>query len=66
MTKIKVTSSLGAISYPSDLNGLTYEQAVEQLNLLEQNPAVEPERQLEDALVITYADGSWSIFEIEY
>ena len=37
MAKIKLTTKAGT-TYPSDLQNLTYEQAVEQIELLSQKP----------------------------
>lgn len=67
MAKIKLTTQDGT-SYPSDLQNLTYEEAVKQLNLLEQkSPSddYETDRQGEDALCLNYVNGDYSLYEIE-
>lgn len=64
---IKKTDSEG-VSFPSDLKNLSYEEAVEQLNLLEQQTGFSdftPDRQGEDVLCRNYTDGSFELFEIE-
>lgn len=67
MAHIKLTTQNG-VNYPSDLKNLTYNEAVEQLNLLEQKTGhedFESDRQMEDVLCLNYANGDFEIYEIE-
>lgn len=66
--KIKHTDAAGRVNYPGDLNGLIYEDAVTQLDLLEQGTSHsthEADRQGEDVLVLNYPGGEFEIYEIE-
>lgn len=66
MVNIKLTTSNG-VSYPNDLQGLNYQQAVEQLNLLEQPTGIddfEADRQGEDILCLNYSNGDFKLYEI--
>ena len=67
MAHIKLTTQNG-VNYPSDLKNLTYNEAVEQLNLLEQKTGhedFESDRQMEDVLCLNYANGDFELYEIE-
>lgn len=50
--KIQLNKS-GIFSFPSDLQGLSYSDAVNQLDLLEQNAELIVDRQAEDTLCLT-------------
>lgn len=62
--KVKLTTDDG-VSFPEDLQNLTYSKAVNQLNLLAQCDAEEIDRQAEDVLCLTNADGTYELYEIE-
>lgn len=67
MAKIKLTTNAGT-TYPADLQNLTYDEAVNQLNLLEQKTGREDweaDRQGEDALCLNHVGGDYSLYEIE-
>lgn len=67
MAHIKLTTQNG-VNYPSDLKNLTYNEAVEQLNLLDQKTGhedFESDRQMEDVLCLNYANGDFELYEIE-
>jgi hypothetical protein len=67
MANIKLTTPDG-ISYPSDLQNLTYDEAVTQLNLLSQKTGHEEwelDRQCEDAICLNHTNGDYSLYEIE-
>jgi len=67
MARIKLTTQNGT-SYPSDLQKLSYNEAVEQLDLLEQktgHEVFEADRQMEDDLCLNYANGDFDLYEIE-
>ena len=67
MATIKLTTKSG-ISYPSDLQNLTYSESVEQLDLLEQKTGFEDfeaDRQGENVLCLNHTDGNFSLYEIE-
>lgn len=67
MSRIKLTTNKGTM-YPVDLNHLTYSEAVEELNLLEQrtpHDTYEPGRQGKDVLCLNYPNGDFELYEIE-
>ena len=67
MSKIKLTTNKGTM-YPVDLQDLTYSEAIEELNLLEQRTpqdTYEPDRQGEDVLCLNYPNGDFELYEIE-
>lgn len=68
MAKIKLTTQDGT-SYPSDLQNLTYDEAVTQLDLLAQRGSRDDwdtaDRQGEDVLCLNYVNGDYSLYEIE-
>lgn len=67
MSKIKLTTNKGTM-YPVDLQDLTYSEAIEELNLLEQRTpqdTFEPDRQGEDVLCLNYPNGDFELYEIE-
>jgi len=67
MVNIKLTTQKGT-NYPTDLQSLSYESAVEQLNLLEQKTGFEDwerDRQAEDVLCLSHTNGDFSLYEIE-
>ena len=67
MSRIKLTTNKGTM-YPVDLNHLTYSEAVEELNLLEQrtpHDTYEPDRQGENVLCLNYPNGDFELYEIE-
>ena len=67
MAKIKLTTKAGT-TYPSDLQNLTYEHAVEQIELLSQKTGFEDwdaDRQSEDVLCLNHTNGDFSLYEIE-
>ena len=66
--KIKYTDIQGRVTFPDDLANLSYEDAVTQLDLLEQGTSHsthEADRQGEDVLVLNYPGGEFEIYEIE-
>lgn len=68
MSKIKLTTQSGT-SYPNDLQNLTYEDAVNQLDLLAEKSGRDDwdtaDRQGEDVLCLNYSNGDYSLYEIE-
>lgn len=66
MNSIQFTDRNGNVSIPNDFQNLSYNECVEQLDLLEQGYDMdfESDRQLEDYLVLNYIDGSFEIYEI--
>lgn len=67
MAHIKLTTQDG-VNYPPDLKDLTYNECVEQLNLLEQKTGhedFEVDRQMEDVLCLNYVCGNFELYEIE-
>ncbi len=67
MAKIKLTTNAGS-TYPADLQNISYDEAVKQLDLLEQKTLhsdYETDRQGEDALCLNYVNGDFSLYEIE-
>lgn len=67
MANIKLTTIEG-IDYPKDLQNLSYDNAILQLDLLSQNSGsegFESDRQGEDVLCLNYTDGSFYLYEIE-
>ena len=67
MARIKLTTKDGE-SYPSDLQDLTYEEAVAQLDLLSQKTGFEDwelDRQGEDVICLNHTNGDFSLYEIE-
>lgn len=66
--RIKLTTWDGVI-YPTDLQNLTYEEAVIQLDLLSQKTGFEdcePDRQGEDIVCLNHTTGDFSLYEIVY
>ena len=66
MNTIKYTDRNGLVSYPSDLQGLSYNDCLTQLNLFEQDEfeMYESDRQTEDYLVLNHTDGTFESYEI--
>lgn len=67
MSKIKLTTTDGTVTYPTDLQNLSYEECVNKLDLLSINSGFDDfksERQGEDVLCRSYVDGSFELFEI--
>lgn len=67
MANIKLTTQDG-VSYPADLQNLTYDEAVTQLDLLSQKTGHEDwelDRQGEDVICLNYTNGDFSLYEIE-
>lgn len=67
MANIKLTTQDG-VSYPLDLQNLTYDEAVTQLDLLSQKTGHEDwelDRQGEDAICLNHTNGDFSLYEIE-
>lgn len=67
MANIKLTTQ-DEVSYPSDLQNLTYDEAVTQLDLLSQKTGHEDwelDRQGEDCICLNHTNGNFSLYEIE-
>lgn len=67
MANIKLTTQDG-VSYPADLQNLTYDEAVTQLDLLSQKTGHEDwelDRQGEDVICLNHTNGDFSLYEIE-
>ncbi len=67
MARIKLTTKDGK-NYPSDLQDLTYEEAVTQLDLLSQKTGFEDwelDKQGEDVICLNHTNGDFSLYEIE-
>lgn len=68
IVQIKLITKDGVI-YPTDLQNLTYEEAVIQLNLLSQKTGFEdcePDWQGEDVVCLNDTNGDFSLYEIVY
>lgn len=66
MTNIKLTTQDG-VSYPLDLQNLTYAEAIEQIELLSQKTGFEDweiDRQGEDCICLNHTSGDFSLYEI--